>query len=62
MFTPAAMLWRMASSPLWKYVPSPRLEKMCSSWVNGCWPTQVTPSPPICVKVLVRRSGIQLTM
>jgi indolepyruvate ferredoxin oxidoreductase len=33
-----------------------------ASVVKGCWPTQVTPSPPICVKVLVRRSGIQLTM
>jgi hypothetical protein len=31
------------------------------SLVNGAWPTQVTPSPPICVKVLVLRS-IQVTM
>lgn len=29
---------------------------------EGAWPTQVTPSPPICVKVLVRRSGIQVVM
>ncbi len=29
---------------------------MCDSFVNGAWPTQGTPSPPICVKVLVLRS------
>ncbi len=34
---------------------------MCFSVVNGAWPTQGTPSPPICVKVAVERS-IQLTM
>src|SRR3989344_5076474 len=56
MLVPAAMLWRMASSPLWKYVPSPRLANTCWSVVNGAWPTQVTPSPPICVKVEVLRS------
>jgi hypothetical protein len=32
------------------------------SVVNGACPTQVTPSPPICVKVLVLRSGIQVVM
>jgi hypothetical protein len=30
--------------------------------VNGAWPIQVTPSPPICVKVSVGRSAIQVAM
>ncbi|MDT4854252.1 hypothetical protein FQZ97_885440 [compost metagenome] len=51
----------MASRPLWKYVPSPRLAKMCWSVVKGCWPTHGTPSPPICVKPMVERS-IQVAM
>jgi len=40
---------------------SPRLAKMCLTSVNGAWPTQVTPSPPMWVKVAVLRS-IQVTM
>jgi len=35
---------------------------MCFSRVNGAWPTQGTPSPPMWLKVAVRRSGIQVTM
>jgi len=34
---------------------------MWRSFVNGAWPIQGTPSPPICVNVLVSRS-IQTTM
>ena len=34
---------------------------MCWSVVNGAWPTQVTPSPPIWLKVTVLRS-IQIAM
>ena len=34
---------------------------MCWSVVNGCWPTQGTPSPPIWVKPTVLRS-IQVAM
>ena len=37
---------RMASSPEWKYVPSPRLAKMCLSSVNGACPIQGAPSAP----------------
>ena len=34
---------------------------MCWSLLKGCWPTQGTPSPPICVKPTVLRS-IQMLM
>jgi hypothetical protein len=34
---------------------------MCFSWVKGAWPTQLTPSPPIWLKVTVLRS-IQVAM
>ncbi len=34
---------------------------MCGVSVNGAWPIQLTPSPPIWVKVSVRRS-IHCTM
>ena len=54
--TPAATAARMARMPEWKYVPSPRLAKMCSSSVNGAWPIQVTPSAPMWVEVAVERS------
>ena len=43
-------------------MPSPRFWKMCLSDVNGAWPIQVTPSPPIWVISDVRRSGIQIAM
>src|ERR1700755_3194901 len=52
---------RIASEPEWQYVPSPRLAKTCWASVNGAWPSQVTPSAPICVKVAVLRS-IQTAM
>ena len=35
---------------------------MCFSLVNGAWPIQLAPSPPIWVKVAVRRVGIQSAM
>ena len=34
---------------------------MCFSSVNGAWPIQGTPSPPMCVNVDVERS-IQIAM
>ena len=38
-------------------MPSPRFWKTCCSSVNGAWPTQVAPSPPMWViSVLVLRS------
>jgi len=37
------------------------LANTCCSLLNGCWPTQGTPSPPICVKPTVARS-IQIDM
>ncbi len=55
MLTPAATAARIASVPLWKYVPSPRFAKICFSFVNGAWPIHGTPSPPMCVYVSVRR-------
>ena len=55
MLTLAATAARMASSPEWKYVPSPRLAKMCFSSVNGAWPIQGAPSAPMWVKVAVLR-------
>jgi hypothetical protein len=53
MFTPAATAARIARTPEWKYVPSPRLAKTCGVSVNGACPIQGTPSPPIWVKVWV---------
>ena len=35
---------------------------MCFSSVNGAWPIQLTPSPPIWLISEVRRSGIQIAM
>ena len=35
---------------------------MCLSEVNGAWPTQATPSPPMWLISEVRRSGIQIAM
>ena len=43
-------------------MPSPRFWKMCLSEVNGAWPTQATPSPPMWLISAVRRSGIQIAM
>ena len=43
-------------------MPSPRFWKMCLSALNGAWPTQVTPSPPMWLISEVRRSGIQIAM
>ena len=59
--TPAAIDWRMASVPEWKLVPSPRFWNSCGVSVNAACPAQVTPSPPIWVKVSVSRS-IHVTM
>src|SRR6267142_1674393 len=61
MLTFAATAARIASSPEWKYVPSPRLAKMCFSLVKGAWPIHGAPSAPMCVKVAVLRS-IQTAM
>ena len=40
MLTFAATAARIARSPEWKYVPSPRFAKMCFSSVNGACPIQ----------------------
>src|SRR5512140_3753774 len=56
MLTFAATAARIARLPLWYQVPSPRLQKMCFSDVNGAWPIHGAPSPPMCVNVDVRRS------
>ena len=61
MATFAATAARIASNPEWKYVPSPRLAKMCFSLVKGAWPIHGAPSAPMCVKVAVLRS-IQTAM
>ncbi|MCY1299418.1 hypothetical protein D9M70_489460 [compost metagenome] len=52
----AAIEARIASSPEWKYVPSPRLANTCLSLVKCIWPVHATPSPPIWLKVSVLRS------
>src|SRR5437773_5811862 len=56
MFVPAATAWRTASEPEWKKVPSPRFWKMCGVSVKGAIPTHCTPSPPMWVSPIVRRS------
>src|SRR5919201_1864757 len=56
MFVPAATAWRTARDPEWKKVPSPRFWKMCGVSVNGAIPTHWTPSPPMWVSPIVRRS------
>ena len=53
---PAAIAWRIASEPEWKKVPSPRFWKRWFVSVNGAMPTHWTPSPPMCVSPIVRRS------
>src|SRR5258708_35720481 len=35
---------------------------MCLSALNGAWPIQLTPSPPMWLISEVRRSGIQIAM
>ncbi len=35
---------------------------MCLSALNGAWPIQLTPSPPMWLMSDVRRSGIQIAM
>ena len=62
MLVPAATAWRMASEPEWKKVPSPRFWNMCGVFVNGAMPTHCAPSPPMCVRPIVRRSGIVSAM
>jgi hypothetical protein len=51
--TCAATAWRTARKPLWKYVPSPMFANTCFSVVNGCWPSHIAPSPPMCETVVV---------
>ena len=43
-------------------MPSPRFWNTCFISVNGAWPIQGTPSPPIWLKNMVRRSGIQIAI
>ncbi len=58
---PEATPCRMASSPEWKYVPSPRLMNWCASSVKWAMPCHCAPSPPIWLKPASFRS-IQVTM
>ena len=51
-----ATAWRIASEPEWKRVPSPRFWNRCFVSVKGAIPTHCTPSPPMWVSPIVRRS------
>ncbi len=56
MFALEATAWRIAREPEWKNVPSPRFWKRCFVSVKGAIPTHWTPSPPMFVSPIVRRS------